>query len=226
MRALQSAGFGVVHVPMIETESVVSLDTLQEMASGLRDGDWLIFASSAGVRHFLERISRAMLPQDLNVAAVGDHSAQSVRSFGLDVHFVPLRASSPGFISEFAPCASRDNPGRFFLPSGLEGRRDIAEALRAQGHEVKVIPVYRTKPAEGEAVEVALSIDYDAVVFSSPSGVRAYQRIRGAMPSRSVAIGPTTRASLEDAGATQILIAEDPSPAAIVHLLQGMGPEQ
>lgn len=220
-RALQAAGFGVVHVPMIETESVVNLEVLQEVASSLKEGDWLVFSSSAAVRHFLERLSLVMLPKHLRVAVVGEHTAQSVRAFGLTVEFVPKPASSDGFVAQFAPCQSRDSGvnGRFVLPVALDGRRNIAKALRSQGHEVKVLPVYRTKAAEGEAAEVALSIDYDAVIFSSPSGVKGFQAIRGALPPVCVAIGSTTYSALKDAGAQSILLAEGPSPEAIVSLL-------
>jgi uroporphyrinogen-III synthase len=218
MRALQAAGFGVVHVPMIETESVVSLEVLQEVASGLKDGDWLVFSSSAAVRYFLERLSRVMLPEHLRVAVVGEHTAQSVRAFGVTVEFVPTPASADGFVAQFGPCQSRKNPARFVLPVAMEGRRAIAKALRSQGHEV--LPVYRTKAADGEAAEVALSIEYEAVVFSSPSGVKSFQSIRGGLPPVCVAIGSTTHAALKDAGAPSIWLAEDPSPESIVSLLQ------
>jgi len=220
MGALRAAGFGVVHVPMIETESIVELDLLQEVASGLKDGDWLVFSSSAAVRHFLERLSCVMLPKNLKVAVIGEHTAHSVKAFGLGVDFVPQSASSAGFVADFEPCQSRQNPGRFVLPVALDGRRRIAKALRAQGHEVKVLPVYRTKAANGEAVEAALSIDYEAVVFSSPSGVQGYRGIHGSLPSQCVAIGTTTQSALVEAGVTTVWLAPDPSPASIVRLLQ------
>jgi len=220
MRSLQAAGFGAVHLPLIDTESIVDLELLQETASGLKEQDWLVFSSSAGVRHFLERLSRVMLPANLNVAVVGEHTANSVRTFGLDVHFVPATESSAGFVAEFGPCRSREVLRRFVLPVALDGRRNIAEALRAQGHEVKVVPVYRTKSTEGEAAEVVLSIDYDAVVFSSPSGVRSFKAIRGTLPSVCVAIGATTRSELEKMAVPTIWQAADPSPESIVSLLQ------
>ena len=220
MQALRSAGFGVVHVPMIETESTVALDALQDVASSLSDGDWVVFASSAAVRHFLERISMAMLPADLKVAAIGTSTARALKSFGLTPHFVPEDANSEGFVAEFQPCKSREPAGRFLLPTALEGRRVIAEALRHQGHEVQVFPVYRTRPAEGEAVQAALAVDYDAVVFSSPSGVQTYQRLGAKFPPCCVAIGPTTKASLDEAGVGAVFLAKDPSPAAIVQCLE------
>jgi len=220
MQALRSAGFGVVHVPMIETESTVGLEALQDVASSLSDGDWIVFASSAAVRHFLERLSLAMLPPGLKIAAIGAATASSVQSFGLTPDFVPVNANSESFVEEFPPCNAREPKGRFLLPTALEGRRVIAEALRHQGHDVQVFPVYRTRPAEGEAVQAALAVDYDAVIFSSPSGVQTFQRIRPDFPLRCVAIGPTTKASLEEAGVGEIFLANNPSPTAIVQCLK------
>lgn len=220
MEAIRRAGFGVVHVPMIETHAIVNVETLQEVAAKLKDGDWLVFSSSSAVRHFLERLSRVMLPKVLRVAAIGKHTASAIVPFGFEVEFVPKVANSEGFVAEFSACQAGASRGRFILPMAKGGRTLIADSLRERGHVVLPLPVYESRPATGEAVEAALAIDYDAAVFSSPSAVKVFSELQGRWPSRVVAIGETTRRALEDIGVQGVQVPADPSSAAIVALLQ------
>ncbi|MAW51188.1 MAG: hypothetical protein CME01_00005, partial [Geminicoccus sp.] len=219
-KAIRAAGFGVVHVPMIETHATVTVETLQEVAGKLHDGDWLVFTSSAGVRHFLERISGAMLPKELRVAAIGKHTAETAGSFGLTIDFIPTVANSEGFVAEFSHCRDGASRERFILPMARGGRRLIADALKAQGHVVLDLPVYESRPASGDAVDAALSVDYDCIVFSSPSAVSVFHDLGGSWGKRNLAIGATTRRALDDLNVQGVEVPTEPSAAAIVDLLQ------
>jgi uroporphyrinogen-III synthase len=100
---------------------------------------------------------------------------------------------------------------------------DLADRLRALGHDVVLCPLVRTEPLGNEPIDVS---GYDWVVVTSANGARELARRLKGRPRRLAAIGPATAAALADEGleadlvpavSTQEgLLAEVPKPAGRV----------
>ena len=105
-----------------------------------------------------------------------------------------------------------------------EGQADeLAERLRALGHEVVLCPLVRIEPFGDEPIDAT---PYDWVVVTSANGARELARRLAGKPRWFAAIGPATAAALAERGlepdlvpsvATQEgLLAELPRPAGRV----------
>ena len=105
-----------------------------------------------------------------------------------------------------------------------EGQADeLADRLRALGHEVVLCPLVRIEPIGDKPIDVSV---YDWVVVTSANGAHELARRRSGDPRRLAAIGPATAAALAADGlqpdlvpavSTQEgLLAELPRPAGRV----------
>lgn len=100
---------------------------------------------------------------------------------------------------------------------------ELAERLRALGHDVVLFPLVRVEPVGDEPIDVT---PYDWVVVTSANGARELGRRLSGRPRQLAAIGPATAAVLSAQGlepdlvpasATQEgLLAELPRPAGRV----------
>jgi uroporphyrinogen-III synthase len=96
---------------------------------------------------------------------------------------------------------------------------ELADRLRALGHEVELCPLVETEPLGDGPVDVA---GYDWVVLTSPNGARELRRRMRGTPNRVAAIGQATAdafggADLVPRVSTQEgLLAELPRPAGRV----------
>ena len=106
-------------------------------------------------------------------------------------------------------------------PEGQAG--ELADRLRALGHEVVLCPLVRTEPLGDEPIDAA---PYDWVIVTSANGAHELARRLRGRPRRFAAIGPATAAALAAHGlqadlvpgiSTQEgLLAELPRPAGRV----------
>jgi uroporphyrinogen-III synthase len=79
-----------------------------------------------------------------------------------------------------------------------EGQADeLAERLRALGHEVVLCPLVRIEPLGDEPIDVTR---YDWVIVTSVNGAHEFGRRRHGRPRRVAAIGPATAAELAEHG--------------------------
>jgi uroporphyrinogen-III synthase len=92
---------------------------------------------------------------------------------------------------------------RVMLTRPAQARDDIAEALRAAGASVDVVPLTRIVPPRDEAAlqSAAQAADMaDWIVFTSANGVAAFARSRSeplGARTRIAAVGPATAAAIE-----------------------------
>lgn len=80
-------------------------------------------------------------------------------------------------------------------PEGQAG--ELAERLRALGHEVVVCPLVRVEPLSDDPIDVTA---YDWVIATSANGARELARRMSGSPPRLAAIGAATEAALAEAG--------------------------
>lgn len=97
---------------------------------------------------------------------------------------------------------------------------ELAERLRALGHEVEVCPLIEVEPVGPQEIDVS---GYDWVIVTSANGARELGRRMRGSPARIAAVGPATAAALPQApdlvpaiSSQEGLLAELPRPAGRV----------
>lgn len=190
--ALRNAGFEPVECPLIETEPI------GDGPIDIRDYDWVIVTSAAGV----EQLARRHIGALPRVAAIGPATADALRRHGLPVDFVPRTSTQEGLVEEFPRPVGRA------LFVGAEGARDvIASELPAE-----VRAVYRTRKLRPDPLP-----EGDVALLASPSAAEAFAELAAGIPV--VTIGPQTTKAALDVGLNVISRAETPDTNALVNAL-------
>ena len=206
--ALAAAGANVTNVALIRvgppTDGGVAL---KHALDSLSDFEWVIVTSANGA-HAL-RSALGQLHAAPKVAAVGSATADAV---GRAVDFVPSRSTAQGLADEFPRGA-----GRVLVVGAQEPSIDFSAELAPKGWSVDVVPAYATTSDLVDQQDRRDVIGADVVVFASGSAVRSFveQRLNGPS-SRLVALGPSTRRVMVDAGLTVAATANSPSPRDVV----------
>jgi uroporphyrinogen-III synthase len=170
--ALRARGFEPVLCPLIETEPI------DDGPIEVEGYDWVIVTSATGASE-LARRHAGRLPK---VAAVGEATAATLSTHGIQVDFVPADASQEGLLAEFPRPIGRA------LFVGAEGARTLlAERLPAVFRAA-----YRTRELSPGVPRA------DLVVLASASAARAWARLGSSLPA--ISIGPQTTAAARAAG--------------------------
>jgi uroporphyrinogen III methyltransferase / synthase len=103
-----------------------------------------------------------------------------------------------------------------------EGQGDeLAERLRAVGHEVVLCPLVRIEPLTGDPIDVS---HYDWVIVTSANGARELGRRITGRPKQLAAVGPATAAALAAQGLEADLVpAESTQEGLLAALPQPAG---
>jgi uroporphyrinogen-III synthase len=203
---LRAVGAEAVEVPVLEIEPPQNLEPLDKALDEIHSYDWLVLTSANTVRALVERAGMLMLPLTsvarLNVAAVGEATAETARNAGFTVALVPETYVAEALVD----CLAGQVAGKRILLARAEVARDvIPDALRAAGAEVDVLDAYRNvvPEAAAQALRAALAKGIDAATFTSSSSVthlaEAARKAWIAFPFAGVAavsIGPITTKTL------------------------------
>ena len=232
---LAASGLEPVCLPLIETRPVEDSRPLDAALGALPDLDWIVFASASAVRLVAARACELGIDAPRSGArprvCAGPAAAAVLAAAGWPCDLV---------VAPFSAERARDAllPGlgvgtRVLLPRAAAGRDVIAAALRERGADVREVTLYQTVPdprAAAAAVERLSRDELDAVLFFSPSAVRALATAAGAagvprggaslLDGVAVAcIGRTTAQAVQAAGWSADVIAADTTGDALVAAL-------
>ena len=207
-RELRSLGLEVILWPAVSVGSG-DLSELERSLAHLENFDWLVFASRHAVAAVLERLARA--PAHLQVAAVGQATAQVLRQRGWPVDLVPDEANAAALVAAFAAhLAAGSAAPRVLFPASSRALPTIATGLRQLGAEVTQVTAYETRAAPLDLASCRALITraaISAVTFASPSAVHELADALGREDfarllagARAVAIGRTTAQELAALG--------------------------
>jgi uroporphyrinogen-III synthase len=140
---LTALGHEVVHVPLVEIES------LGDDPIDLTDYDWLVLTSANGARE----LRRRMVGAPRRVAAIGRATADA---FG-GAHVIATVSTQEGLLAELP-----SDPGRVLFAAAEGARSLLPDALNAD-----VVALYRTRELAPPPFAA------DLVVIASPSAARA-----------------------------------------------------
>jgi uroporphyrinogen III methyltransferase/synthase len=208
-RALLARGAEPITAPAIAIEAIEDTRAVDDALAALASYAWIVFTSQNGVDAFFARLAAqgadARHIGSTKVAAIGDRTAERLRSNGVVADLVP-----PAFVSEEIARAlvARAGPeDRVLLYRAQEARDVLPQMLEEGGLRVDVVAAYRTViPKDDDfAQKVARA---DVLTFTSASTVRGFVELLGesATPAQAASgkcvacIGPITANAAAQAG--------------------------
>ena len=188
---------------------------------------WMIATSVNALKFWSQivgesRLRRAMSSRsDLQFAAVGEATAMALRDFGASKMFVPPEATG----KSLAEALVRQFPrGHAIIPGGNLAMKTLPSTLLSGGWRVSTAVVYTTSPIEKDPRSAQLVRDKEvsAILFRSPSAVRALTHF---VPNPSVPLvcaGATTAHALEEQGLTVAALSPGPSSEVVASTIYSL----
>ena len=179
---LERYGAEVIICPTIEIKELENYERLDEAIDHLYGYDWLIFTSANGVDHFFGRFKQRGRDthelDELKVCAIGDATAQKLRSLAVHVDVVPTEFRAEGVyaaLESFVGGPAALHGLNILLPRASVARDFLPKALEAAGARVDVVPAYVTSLPDSldkGHVSAMLSGSADCIAFTSSSTVK------------------------------------------------------
>jgi uroporphyrinogen III methyltransferase / synthase len=219
-RALAGHGALPHYFPVIRIADSTAA-SVRTAADRLQSYDWIVFTSVNAVRTLAAAVSG--WPPGPRIAAVGTGTAAALRAAGIRVDLVPERYEAGALaaaLSTDGGIAGR----RVLFPRAREARRTLPDTLAAAGAIVDEVECYRTEidfGVAGRLCDALAAGELDALLFTSPSQVRALLEAGCAVPAAVVvaAVGPVTAARARGAGMPVHVVAETHSMAGLTDAL-------
>lgn len=209
--ALEAQGADVIAIPTIEIIPPDSYADLDEALTAVACYDWLVLTSANAVDVIAARLETLQIPVEalvaVQIAAIGNATANAVTALGLAVELVPPRAVAESLLETLLPLV-KNKDKRVLIIRAKVARDVLPESLRAAGVSVTIVEAYQTIiPAHSiKALQKALAAGLDAITFTSASSVHnlaalAHEAEIWIAPSiRNISIGPVTTQALDHHG--------------------------
>lgn len=151
---------------------------LFELLRSTTQPHWVIATSSNSIRYWAQMVGEEQFRielqtrENLNFAAIGEATAQTLQGFGAPDIFLP---SHPDAATLAAELVLLDPQSRALIPGGNLAMPNLPLILRNSGWAVATAQVYRTSRVSAEPHSVALlrKDEFSAVLLRSPSAVEA-----------------------------------------------------
>lgn len=229
------ASYGAIpqSVPTISVEPPRNPAQMDRAIKGIVEGryKWIVFTSVNAVTAVWDKIAELGLDArdfaGVNLAAVGEKTADAIREKGMSPEVLPKpnRQNAEGLVDVFPNFVEDiDAVGRVLLPRADIAGESLVTGLEALGWEVDDVVAYRTvraAPPSAEVRDMIKSGGFDAVAFTSGSTVRNLVGIAGKPHQRTIiaCIGPSTKAAAEEMGLRVDVVPEVADVPALVDAL-------
>ena len=180
----------VSRLPLVRFEAVEPDSALENELERGETADWMIFTSKRGFHYFklvLDAFRRNANKffEIKKTAAIGKNTADFIKASGLPVDFHARKPGSPDFIREFKEKLSGSE--HLWLLQSDVANPSIGERLRSHCGKITATRLYRTLSdlSRKESLHAELAKKPDLLVFTSPSGIGAFESMAGGFPSGS-----------------------------------------
>ena len=210
---LEALGANVLEMPLIKVTKDYDKHTLVEVFAELAQYEWIIFTSANGVRFFFEEFFRAY--DDIRslglvqIAVVGEATADIVREYHLRVELQPKKASAEELARLLMERESLDS-AKVLVVTGNLNRDTLVDKLNDARAIVDRLPLYKTEETDLASDPVAGDFRQngaDAILFASPSAAQSFfdqaatLKLNGkAKKPLAGSIGATTTAAMKQLG--------------------------
>ena len=226
---LRKLGAEVLKIPFIEIRKPRSFRALDSALRNLDTYDWLILTSVNGVEAMWDRlenmspgipwksgasaprkrekISRALAPENLRIAAIGPATQKAIAQRGLRVDVVPKEYVAESVVRSLK---SKVKGKRVLLVRAKVARDVIPRELRKAGADVDVVEAYETVVPRSSRTRLRAALKSSSrrphiVTFTSSSTVKNFVHLLGAPKPKldgilMSSIGPVTSTALRECG--------------------------
>ena len=190
--------------------------------------NWLIFTSTNAVDFAVKAFGGKMNDlYSVQLAAVGQATAEALRKAGLNVACVPkTEFSSEGLLAE--PGMQAVSGQRVMIVRGVGGREKLAQTLRSRGAVVDYLEVYQRCKPELDNTALVTSLSDDCLSAITITSTEALQNLLAMVDEASgvrlrklplVVVSERIAALAQELGFTQIAVSQQPTDAAILETL-------
>lgn len=200
----------------------VDPDPLSAAIADLRSFDWVVVTSATGVGRFAGALRASGLDPagvSARLACVGPATARAAGGEGFRVVALAPEGTGASLAREIVARAGRGE--RVLVVRPESGSAFPVGVLEEAGLVVAAAAAYRvvTSPSAADIARAIAAAEFDVVVFTAPSALRALLETAGADRAlagvRRAAIGTTTAAALAGAGLPADAVAHEPTARAI-----------
>ncbi|GBE08153.1 uroporphyrinogen-III synthase [bacterium BMS3Bbin11] len=177
---LENAGATVVHFPVIKITAIPEQERLLELAKQLNMYDIAIFISRNAAIYGTALLQQAGWPQNTQIAAIGNGTAQQLRTLGYSTNIVSsTTANSEGLLAE--PAMHSVKGKRILIIRGNGGRGKLAETLCLRGAQIDYFECYeRSRPQANTKILSRLwdRNSLNGIILTSAEGLKnLYQMV-------------------------------------------------
>lgn len=202
-------------------------ERLLTLLEGSDHPTWLI-ATSVNALNFWarsvgeDRLCAAIAARDdVRFAAVGQTTADALSRLGASDVLIPHEATAKSLADAMV---STSSAGHALVPGGNLAMKSLPSTLLSAGWQVSTAVVYMTSPVEKEpkSVQLLREGEIGAILFRSPSAVRALTHF---LPSPAVPLicaGATTAQALVDQGLVVARISPKPSAQVVASTIYSL----
>ena len=226
-RELETLGAEVMIQPTIEILPPEDWSAVDESIRRLSaDGgawDWVVFSSSNGVKHWMQRLLTHGDVRQLGrakLAVVGPSTAAALEQYHLTVDLVPETFHAEGLVEALVERHGQPSSPRVLLVRGSRGRDVLREQLTAAGMKVTQVVAYQSLDVEQVDDDIAQRLaegEVDWITVTSSAIGKSLHRLVGDLLSntRLASISPITTEALRQCGL-------EPTVEAVEHTMEGL----
>lgn len=207
---LRELGADVLELPAIRTVKTDRNERLYQAFEKLKQYQWLVFTSPAGVRIFFEEMEQKQMDVrrfgQIRIAVIGSGTKKELEKHGLYADLIPEVFDGEHLGKALADAAEVGD--RILIPRAAVGNPELTDALcRALKQlEIDDIPTYDTEYETDGMTDVKAELQsggVDYVVFTSASTVRGFAAAADGSDFaavKAVCIGKQTKAAADAYG--------------------------
>ena len=188
---------------------------------------WVIATSRNSIHYWAQLVggnafrSELQNHKNLNFAAVGEATAQTLRDYGARDVFLPSLPEAATLAQELI---GHDPKSTALIPGGNLAMPNLPLTLRKAGWGVQTAEVYRTSrvSAEPDSVGPLRKGDFSAVLLRSPSAVEALLHFVPRPLVPLVCAGSTTASAVYAHGLTVDLLSPKPTPEVVARTISSL----
>lgn len=212
---IEKAGGVAVETPLL-TFQLNDTKENYHILTKLHDYSWVFLTSSNGVKFFFELLRRKgiRIPETLLFAIIGQKTERMLKAFSHEADFLPTTFDAKTMGKEFF--SRSDAEGPILYVRGNRSRDVLPHIFEEKRVFFQSITVYDTlllKECKNKLLDLLKREELDALTFTSPSTIQAYQSLVKAATSDGkhlpcFCIGPTTADKAEQTGFSNVFVPE------------------
>ncbi|KAL9190780.1 hypothetical protein ACHAXT_000486 [Thalassiosira profunda] len=166
----------IYELPCIEHADCPDTDKLAPTLASSQF-DYVAITSPEAAKVMASAWIEAGRPKLGNVAAVGKATQEALTQYGIEVAFVPSKATAATLVKELPPSDTAVDAGRattLLYPASAKAQETLQKGLEKRGFDVTRLNTYDTVPASWSDEQISLAQSATIACFASPSAVKAW----------------------------------------------------